>query len=140
MKIEGRIKGINKTAKIFRSEFSKVDPKKLLGLDAFNLDRVLEFDPEFLDQDPAEHKHDDSVTSVAFKFNGELNVNKLQMWLRKLIGDVDNAANLFRYKGVLAVAGMQKKFIFQGVHMLMAGGFSDKHDWQKDEKRECRFV
>jgi len=138
--IEARIKGINKTAEIFRCSYSKVDPQKLLNLNAFDLDRVLEFDPEFLKQDPSEHIHDDRVTSIAVKFDGELNVNKLQMWIRKLIGSPDQAGDLFRYKGVLAVKGMDQKFVFQGVHMLFAGGFSDEQSWGPNEKRECRFV
>ncbi len=33
--------------------------------------------------------------------------------------------NLFRYKGVLAVRGMKKKFVFQGVHMIFSGQFMD---------------
>jgi hypothetical protein len=48
-------------------------------------------------------------------------------------------ANLFRYKGVLSVAGMEKKFVFQGVGMLFSGSFIDA-EWAADEKRECRFV
>merc|ERR1719411_1229974 len=80
------------------------------------------------------------VFQGAVKFEGELNVNKLQMWIRQIIGSPDNANDLFRYKGVLAVKGMKAKFVFQGVHMLFAGGFSDDQEWGKDEKRECRFV
>merc|ERR1711879_643932 len=106
---------MGKTALIYRCKYSKVDPKKLLGLNAFELNRVLEFDPEFLNQDPSEHIHDDSVTSVACQFYGELNVNKLQRWIRGLIGNVEVANDLFRYKGVLAVKGMDDKFVFQGV-------------------------
>jgi len=139
-KIEARLKGINKTAKIFRCSYSKVNPDHLLNLNAFDLDRVLEFDPEFLKQDPSEHIHDDRVTSIAVKFDGELNVNKLQMWIREIIGTPEKAGDLFRYKGVLAVKGMDEKFVFQGVHMLFAGGFSDEQVWKEGETRECRFV
>merc|ERR1712173_183541 len=125
--------GINSAADIIRCSYSKVDPTKLLGLDAFNLKRVLEFDPGFLTQDPSEHEHDNSVTSVAVKFEGDLNVNKLQKWIKFLIGTPQMSSNLFRYKGVLAVKGMKKKFVFQGVHMLFAGGFSDEVKWAEDE-------
>ena len=48
-------------------------------------------------------------------------------------------ANLFRYKGVLSVAGMKQKFVFQGVGMLFSGGFVQA-EWADDEVRECRFV
>jgi len=139
-KIEERIRGINKNVEIYRTSYSKIDPKKLLNLNAFDIDRVLEFDPEFLKQDPSEHVHDDRVTSIAVKFDGELNVNKLSMWIRKLINNPKTMGDLFRYKGVLAVKGMKEKFVFQGVHMLFTGRFSDELSWGEDEKRECRFV
>jgi len=43
------------------------------------------------------------------------------------------------YKGFLAVRGMQKKYVFQGVHMVFSGGFVDI-DWKPGEARDCRFV
>ena len=95
-------------------------------------------DPEFLDTD-AEHEHDQRVTSMSAKFVGALNVNKLDKWIGELMQD--KSEDLFRYKGVLAVKGMDKKFVFQGVHMLFSGFFSDEvTPWRKGEKRECRFV
>ena len=36
--------------------------------------------------------------------------------------------------------GHDRKFVFQGVHMLFAGSYSDDHLWGPDETRECRFV
>ena len=48
-------------------------------------------------------------------------------------------ANLYRYKGLLAVAGDKRKFVFQGVGMLFSGAFSNQV-WRHDEKKECRFV
>ena len=53
----------------------------------------------------------------------------------------NKAEDLFRYKGVLAVKGMDQKYVFQGVHMLFSGVFSEEvAQWRKGEKRECRFV
>ena len=95
-------------------------------------------DPEFLAID-AEHQHELSVSSTSSKFEGALNVNKLQKWIQTLIQTKAN--DLFRYKGVLAVEGMDLKFVFQGVHMLFSGGFSKEvAPWKDGEKRECRFV
>ena len=34
-------------------------------------------------------------------------------------------ANLYRYKGILALKGVEEKFIFQGVGMLFNGNVSD---------------
>jgi len=95
-------------------------------------------DPEFLDTS-AEHEHDDRVTSTSMKFEGELNVNKLERYIGSLIQD--HGENLFRYKGVLAVKGIDRKYVFQGVHMLFGGDFSDDIGlWKEGETRECRFV
>ena len=47
-KIEERIRGINSAAPIYRTKQSAVDVKNVINLDAFSLDRVLSFDPEFL--------------------------------------------------------------------------------------------
>merc|ERR1712137_372929 len=138
--LEARIKDINKTAEIIRTSYSQIDPKRLLGMNTFSLERVLEMDPGFLEADGADHVHDDSVSSVAWKFPGlELNVNRLQRWIGLTIQQ-ELGQELYRYKGVLAVKGMKQKFVFQGVHMLFSGGFQEDLEWDDDEERECRCV
>eukprot|EP00927_Polykrikos_kofoidii_P031341 TRINITY_DN2697_c0_g1_i2.p1 TRINITY_DN2697_c0_g1~~TRINITY_DN2697_c0_g1_i2.p1 ORF type:complete len:397 (+),score=78.31 TRINITY_DN2697_c0_g1_i2:68-1258(+) len=134
--VTAAVKKINSHAHFVTAQHSRVDPKALINISAFSLERVLELDPEFMDTD-GEHQHDASVSSISFKFEGEVNVNKLQSWIGKMIQS--EAANMFRYKGVLAVKGIQEKYLFQGVHMLFSGGFQD-YKWKRDEKRECRFV
>ncbi|CAM9446812.1 unnamed protein product, partial [Ectocarpus sp. 12 AP-2014] len=164
-KLEARIRAVNAHATIIRSEFSRVPPKELLNLSAFDLNRVLDVDPAFLTSDGTDHVHDESVSSVAWSFPGlELNVNLLQKFISDLLEEL--GTELFRYKGVLAVKGMEEKFIFQGVHMLFNGGFASqvlgpdatKIDpkkeqdggggkkatppglWASDAERECRFI
>ena len=136
--VESRIKSINGFAPIFHTQNSIIDPKELINIGAFDLEKTLEMDPEFLDTD-AEHEHDDRVTSTSMKFEGELNVNKLNRYIGKLMRE--DGVNLFRYKGVLAVKGIDEKYVFQGVHMLFSGDFSrDIGLWKEGETRECRFV
>ena len=136
--VEARIKSINGFAPIFRTENSIIDPKELVNIEAFDLEKTLDMDPEFLDVD-AEHQHDERVTSTSLKFEGELNINKLQQYIGKLMRE--DGENLFRYKGVLAVKGVQEKYVFQGVHMLFSGDFQENIGlWKEDEVRECRFV
>jgi len=135
-KIESRIKSLNQTATIQRCEQANVAPKDLLNIQAFELNRVLDFDPEFLDED-AEHEHDSSVSSVGIKVEGSVNNAMLETWIQRLIGQ--DGANLYRYKGIISVKGMPSKFIFQGVGMMFTGGFCDIK-WGPDEKRESRFV
>ncbi len=136
--VESRIKSINNHAPIYRTQNSLIEPKELINIGSFDLDRTLEMDPEFLDTD-SEHEHDQRVTSTSARFEGELNVNKLERWIGTLMRD--KGEDLFRYKGVLSVKGMDEKFVFQGVHMLFSGDFSKEIGlWKEGETRECRFV
>lgn len=159
--IEGRIRKINTTCHIFRCQNSQVDPKLLLNLNMFSLERALEKDPEFLqdgskenehhdhnhDGHHDEHKHshsshhagehDSSVKSTSCKFEGMVNQSLLNEWIDFILREY--GPQLFRYKGVLSIAGSDHKFIFQGVGMLFRGTFSDQK-WAEGEPRECRFV
>jgi len=134
--IEARIKKLNPTVQIMRTEQSVCDPMLLIGIKSFDLSKTLEMDPEFLNVDQ-EHEHDPSVSSCSTKFDGFLQVQKLQRWISTIITTM--GANLFRYKGVLNVAGMDNKFVFQGVGMLFNGGFVDDL-WDPGSTRESCFV
>eukprot|EP01083_Nonionella_stella_P089551 249892_1 len=136
-KIEKEIKGLNPTTKILRCEYSKIDPQELLNIKAFELDRVLDFDPEFLDEEQ-EHMHDETVTSVSCKIKGNVNQVLLQNWVQRLI--TEDGANLYRYKGIIAVKGVEEKFIFQGVGMLFSGNFSKQKWTEPEDERESVFV
>ena len=136
--VESKIKSINRFAPMYHTENSIIDPENLINIGSFDLEKPLEMDPEFLDTE-AEHEHDDRVTSTSSKFEGALNVNKLERWIGEIMQS--KGEDLFRYKGVLAVKGMDQKFVFQGVHMLFGGGFSSEvAPWKEGETRECRFV
>ena len=135
--VESQIKSINGFAPIFRTEHGIIGPEKLINIGSFDLKRTLEMDPEFLDVE-AEHEHDQRVTSISSRFDGSLNINKLNRWIGEMIDN--KGTDLFRYKGILSVKGMDHKFVYQGVHMLFGGAYSQELMWDKDEKRECTFV
>mmetsp|Transcript_16726 Transcript_16726/g.23600 ORF Transcript_16726/g.23600 Transcript_16726/m.23600 type:complete len:411 (+) Transcript_16726:88-1320(+) len=134
--IEGRLRKLNPQAPILRCEYSKISPNELLGIGAFDLKRVLDFEPEFLDDPDAEHQHDSSVVSTSSKVEGEVNIMMIERWIQRLI--TEDGANLYRYKGIIAVKGKDEKFVFQGVGMMFSGSFQGR--WKKNEKRESRFV
>ena len=137
LSVEYQIKSINGFAPIFRTEHGIIGPEKLINIGSFDLKRTLEMDPEFLDVE-AEHEHDQRVTSISSRFDGSLNINKLNRWIGEMIDN--KGTDLFRYKGILSVKGMDHKFVYQGVHMLFGGAYSQELMWDKDEKRECTFV
>ena len=49
--IQAKLKELNPSASIIQCQYSKVSPKELLNIEAFNLKRVLEFEPDFLADD-----------------------------------------------------------------------------------------
>ena len=109
LNVEKQVKIINGFAPIFRTEHGVIDPKELINIGSFDLKRTLEMDPEFLDTD-AEHEHDQRVTSISSKFEGSLNINKLNKWIAKIIDE--KAVDFFRYKGILSVKGILLPNVF----------------------------
>jgi G3E family GTPase len=65
------------------------------------------------------HEHDDDVTSVGISVTGELDPARLNGWMRDLLAT--QGTDIFRMKGILALAGSTERFVFQGVHMLFDG-------------------
>jgi G3E family GTPase len=131
--VERRLRSINAVADIVRSSYGKVDLGAVLGIGAFDLDRVLEMDPQFLDQ--TEHTHDQSVTSVGIDLPGEVEPSRLNRWLGKLLAE--KGTDIFRMKGILALAGEERRYVFQGVHMLFDG---QPHQPWGAEERSNRLV
>ena len=96
-----------------------------------------EFDASFLGADGAlmesaaehvfnpEHTHDDTVGSVALELDGELDPAALNAWLSRLLQT--RGPDIFRMKGIVALRGEDRRFVFQGVHMLFDGQPGD--DW-----------
>ena len=61
---KARLTAINPAAKQIECQFSKVDLAEVMNVGGFNLKRVLEFEPDFLDEsDGHDHEHDSSVSS-----------------------------------------------------------------------------
>ncbi len=132
--LEGRIRGMNALAKIHRTRNADLAMDALLGIRAFDLERALEIDPEFLNE--TAHEHDQTVTSVAIVEPGELDAQKLDAWLGTLLQT--QGPDIFRMKGILTIAGEDQRFVFQGVHMLFDGR-GDRR-WKPGETRKNELV
>ena len=76
------------------------------------------------------HEHDNSVTSVSIVVEGDLHQEKLNRWLSKLLQE--SGSDIFRMKGILSIAGQDRRFVFQGVHMLFDG--EPERPWGKEER------
>jgi len=92
-------------------------------------------DPEFLDTE-GEHEHDDSVTSMSITTSGEVHMLLVNDWVGDVLKNLGN--DIYRMKGVLAVAGSPKKFVYQAVHMIFDGVFEG--EWAPSEERGNKLV
>ena len=134
-RVEKRLKSINGNAPIVRCQKSNVSVDNVLNIKGFDLERTLEMDPEFLNTD-GEHEHDDTVSSVSLVQKGEVDLDELEDFIGNLLRN--NANDIFRMKGVIAVANAEEKFVYQGVHMIFSGNFMDR--WGPGEERVSKLV
>ncbi len=132
--LESKIKAMNGMAKIYRTQNSELSMDSLLGVQAFDLERALEIDPEILNEDA--HEHDETVKSFAIVESGALDGQKLNDWLSNLLQT--KGVDIFRMKGILNVAGEEDRFVFQGVHMLFDG--KPDRPWKEGETRKNELV
>ena len=82
------------------------------------------------------HHHDESVTSVGIDVLGQCDSNRLNEWLGKLLNE--KGEDIFRMKGVLSIRGQNRRFVFQGIHMMF-GGEPDRA-WAAREPRRNQLV
>jgi G3E family GTPase len=157
--VEGRIRGINPYAKVHRTERCQVPLPEVLERNAFDLDRILDIEPEFLagnghDHDHhgrehdhghehdhhhdhgLKHYHDEEMQSLALKTEQPLDADKFFPWVQDLVAK--DGPNILRTKGILSFKDDPERFVFQGVHMILDG--DHQRPWQDGEKRESRIV
>ena len=135
VRVEKRLKSMNSSAGIIRTERSAVSVDNILDIRAFDLKKTVEMDPEFLNTEN-EHEHDATVSSVSVVEKRPLDLDAIQRWFNYLL--VNKGSDLYRMKGILNVANAEERFMFQAVHMIFNGNFDEP--WQADETRESRFV
>jgi G3E family GTPase len=133
--VEARIRAINPYAMIHRTERCAVDLDTVLGRDAFNLDRILEIEPEFLNE-MADHEHDEEISSLSLISERPMDPERFIPWIEEVTRDF--GMDILRMKGIIAMQGDDQRFVIQGVHMLVEG--SRRQTWKADEKRVSRLV
>ncbi len=164
--VEAQIRRINPLAPIHRAQRSNVPLDAVLGRGGFDLERITGLDPEFLnpahgepghvhdetcdhhDHDHDHHHHDHGhdhghdhvaeagIRGVALTLERPLNGTRVTRWLNDLLQD--QGPDILRAKGILDVAGEDRRLVFQAVHMILEGDF--QRDWRPDEPRFSRMV
>ncbi|HWA39743.1 MAG TPA: GTP-binding protein, partial [Burkholderiales bacterium] len=148
--VEQAVRAINPYAEMHRTQRSEVALEKILGRGAFDLQRALERDPAFLEDAHACHPgcehdhghhhdlapiHDRSVASFSL-VAGELDANRFFPWIHALTQA--QGANILRMKGILALKDEPRRYVVQGVHMIVEG--EHQRPWKPEEKRHSRLV
>jgi G3E family GTPase len=182
--VEGRIRGINPYAKLIRTQRCEVPIGEVLGKGAFDLERILDIEPDFLETDEHDdhdhdhhhhghdhdhhdhdhghghdhphdhhdhghhaahgnghgrglkHYHDEDMQSVAITHDGDVDPNKFLPWIQDLTQR--EGPSILRCKGIMSFKGEPKRFVFQGVHMMLEGDL--QRDWKPEEKRISKLV
>ncbi|CAE7523987.1 CBWD2 [Symbiodinium microadriaticum] len=139
-KVEARIKELNGAAEILRCQQSQAPMDKLFNVGAFNLERVL--DEQYMDESEFRQfykpKMDRSVSNVGIRCEGAVQMFAIQRFLDQYLGQEETAKDFLRVKAVLNIAGSDRKFVLQCVHMLRNQGFTKP--WGPGEKRENKII
>ncbi len=168
--LRSRLLRINPRAAITPVHFGETDLKALLDISGFNLNTILDIDPEFLaDEHPdaahAHHAHDhghdhdhdgecgdhcghhdhahhhhhahqDDIGAFVFRSNRAFDPERLEEFLGGIVQVY--GPDLLRYKGILYMKGINRRMLFQGVHMMM--GAEPGKPWLSGEKPNTKLV
>jgi G3E family GTPase len=129
-----RLRNMNPRAPIRQANFGQAPIDEMLDIRGFNLNAVLQIEPDFLTD--VAHEHADDVASFVFKANRPFDGEKLEDFFSAILQVY--GTQMLRYKGVIEVAGTDRRVVLQGVHMLMGSDLG--LPWQLGETRESRIV
>ncbi|MGE3150440.1 MAG: GTP-binding protein, partial [Pseudorhodoplanes sp.] len=152
-----RIRGRTPSATLHRTERGKIARDEVLDRGAFDIDRILDIEPDFLKTDDHDHDHDhahdhehghahshgglrhyhdEEMQSISLNSEKPLDPEKFFPWLQNLVAS--DGKNILRSKGILAFKDDPDRFVFQGVHMMLCG--DHLRPWKNDEQRISRAV
>ncbi len=158
VEVERRLRKLNPLAPIHRAERSNVDLSLILERGGFDLERILDLEPEFLKPEHGEaghvhdehcghvhdhdhnrggHAHEDQdIQGVALTTERPLDGQRVTQWLNTLLQL--QGPDILRAKGILDVKGEDRRLVFQAVHMIMEGDL--QRPWKDGERRYSRMV
>jgi G3E family GTPase len=82
------------------------------------------------------HYHDEDMQSVALEIPGDVDPDKFMPWVNALAAS--EGQHFLRWKGILAFKNEPRRFVFQGVHMILDGDL--QREWKTDETRRSKMV
>jgi G3E family GTPase len=129
-----RLRQMNARAPIKRVNFGQTDLTELLDIRSFDLDTIVEIEPDFLADVP--HEHDDDVTSFVYRTELPLDAERIEGFFSSMVALY--GTTMLRYKGVLNIAGVDRRTVFQGVHMIFGANLD--RPWPAGQPRETKIV
>jgi len=169
--VEARLRRLNPLAPITRAERADVPLDQVLGLGGFDLERILDINPQFANPAHGEeghvhdehcghdhdhdhdhhhhhahehehaagargHAHEDDIKGISLSLDRPMDGTKFTAWLDRLLGE--QGQNILRAKGIIDVAGEDRRLVFQAVHMILEGEL--QKPWGAAERRWSRAV
>ncbi|GIL01522.1 MAG: cobalamin biosynthesis protein CobW [Alphaproteobacteria bacterium] len=164
--VEAVVRRINPTATVHRTERAAVALDHILDRGAFDLARILENDPHFLDATDHDHDHEcgpdcdhdhdhhhhhhghdhhhrgldgrvhDTTVGTVALSGGELDADIFMRWIQQVTQT--DGPDILRLKGILAFRGDPDRFVIQGIHMIVEG--DHQRPWRDGEERRSRLV
>jgi len=175
--VEGRIRAINPYAKLHKTTKSNIDINEVLDRKAFDLQRILDIEPDFLEVEDHDHDHhahdhhdhghhdhdhhdhghdhkhehehghdhekhglkhyhDEEMQSMSITIDGDVDPEKFLTWVNDYVQK--EGPSILRSKGIIAFKDEPRRFVYQGVHMMLDGDL--QREWKPDEKRVSRIV
>ncbi len=129
-----RLVAINGRAGIQKVRFGNVPLRDILNIRGFNLNAIVELEPDFLGE--LGHRHGDGVQSFVYHQSQPLDLLQVENFLDAVVQLF--GSQLMRYKGILYVADLPCRAVFQGVHMLMGSELGAP--WRDEETRASKII
>ncbi|WP_193452954.1 GTPase [Pseudomonas nitroreducens] len=130
-----RLQRINRRAEIHSVVHGTIELERLLDVRGFNLNADVGLRPLLRPVRPAATTTD-RITTLVLRSDQPLEIERLSEFMDDLLQWHGNS--LLRYKGVLNIAGEERRLVFQGVLRLY--GFDWDTEWKGDEQRESVIV
>ena len=132
-RISEKIRTLNPHTRILRTAQSEVPLTELLDIHAFDVDRKLAVDADFLNEMKAGRHHHD-ITSHSFAFEQAFDVERFEKFVQRL----SDKEKVYRSKGFIALKGQDRRAIFHGVNNRFHI-FWDRA-WKPEEARGSQLV
>ncbi|MGC7836970.1 GTPase [Pseudomonas wayambapalatensis] len=131
-----RLARINGRAQIRVVEHGRIDLAELLDVRGFNLNPDLGLSLRPTLRPVLKPATPDRISTLVLRTEKPLDIDRLSDFMNQLLED--HGKQLLRYKGVLNIAGEDRRLVFQGVLKLY--GFDWDAEWKEDEVRESVMV